>query len=69
MTTGDCYQGQAHLPGVRRRSGELVCCRCGCVLEAASEAKAWGKGDTGNGNLAETNVPRTARSYAITPAE
>ena len=44
VTRGPCWQGRPHLPGARRRDGSLVCARCGFIIEAASEAKAWGKG-------------------------
>lgn len=43
VTRGPCWQGRPHLPGIRRPSGELVCARCGFIIEPASAAKAWGQ--------------------------
>ena len=42
--TGDCYHGQPHLPGIRRRDGSLHCARCQQQLEAPSPDRAWGVG-------------------------
>jgi hypothetical protein len=40
--TGTCWQGQRHLPGIRRRDGSLWCARCGAQIQPANPAKAWG---------------------------
>ena len=40
--TATCYGGKAHLAGLRRMSGELVCARCGRQLEPPSRRRQKG---------------------------
>jgi hypothetical protein len=40
--TGTCWQGQRHLPGIRRRDGSLWCARCGVQIQPPSRERAWG---------------------------